>query len=45
MNVLDLCFACHEHIHRNPKWATGRGLLLHTWDEETPYVPLLEESA
>lgn len=44
MNLIDVCLACHEHIHRSPEWATARGLLLHAWDAETPYVPL-EESA
>jgi hypothetical protein len=26
-NTLDLCFECHEHIHRNPDWSRSQGFL------------------
>lgn len=26
-NLLAVCGACHDHIHRHPEWAYGEGLL------------------
>jgi len=33
VNLLELCFACHEHIHRNPRWAYSWGLLVPSWSD------------
>lgn len=29
-NLMDLCLACHDHIHRNPAESYDRGWLLRT---------------
>lgn len=26
-HLIETCWACHEHIHRNPAWAAEHGLL------------------
>jgi hypothetical protein len=36
VNLIDVCFACHDWIHLNPAISYERGLLLHGTDEETP---------
>lgn len=30
-NTMDLCDACHRHVHHHPEIAYARGWLLHTW--------------
>ena len=34
-NTLDVCTACHDHIHHNPTWAYENDLLRHAWANET----------
>jgi hypothetical protein len=36
VNLIDVCFACHDWIHLNPAISYERGWLLHSTDEETP---------
>lgn len=32
-NLISVCFRCHEHIHRNPRWAISYGLIIPSWDD------------
>ena len=32
-NMLPVCFRCHDHIHRNPRWAISYGLIIPSWDD------------
>lgn len=38
-NLLPVCFACHEHIHRNPAWARSWGLLVSSWEMPAEIQP------
>jgi hypothetical protein len=36
VNLIDVCFACHNWIHLHPAISYEQGWLLHSTDEETP---------
>ena len=31
-NLLAVCARCHDLIHREPKWAYGKGWMRRSWD-------------
>lgn len=33
VNLLDLCHACHEHVHKNPTWSYDHGFLVRSHDD------------
>lgn len=40
VNLVACCLACHNHVHANPRDASERGFLLHSWEDETPLARL-----
>lgn len=39
VNLLAVCFACHEHIHRNPAWSKSWGLMVPSWNDPADIHP------
>lgn len=37
INLIHVCFPCHEWIHAHPKTSYERGWLIRSSDDETPY--------
>lgn len=39
VNLLPVCFACHEFIHRNVAWARSWGLIVPSWADPLDVHP------